>query len=70
MVELAFELLIVGLKAYNDKNLNEVIRLKKEWLDEYNKPKCMRINSNLDDIELRLGIIARAFIDTAGKQKV
>jgi len=71
MVELLLGVLMAGLKLKNTledrKYLDEVIALRQEWLNEYNKPKKCRSNAAIDAIELRLGIIARAFIDTAGK---
>lgn len=71
MIELLLGVLVEGLKLKNTlesrKYLDEVIKLRKDWLEEYNKPKSNRSNATLDDIELRLGIIARSFIDTSGK---
>lgn len=73
MIELVFGVLIEGLKLWNakesNKYLNEVIKLREDWLNEYNKPKASRSNADIDAIELRLGIIAKSFIDSAGKPK-
>ena len=74
MIELVFGVLVEGLKLWNTKEstkyLDEVIKLREDWLNEYNKPKNLRSNADLDAIELRLSLLARTFIDTAGKQKI
>lgn len=74
MVNILFGVLIEGLKLWNHKEANkyfdEIIELQKEWINEYNKPKHLRSNADLDDIQLRLGIIARAFINRNGEQKI
>jgi len=79
MIELLFGVLVQGLKLANTKEsrkyLDEVLKLKQEWQDEYNKPrfkaglkpKECRSNAELDAIELRLSLIAKSFIDTSGK---
>jgi hypothetical protein len=73
MIELLFGVLHEGLKLLNTKEsnkyLDEIISLREQWLNEYNKPKKSRSNADLDSIELRLSIIARSFIDSTGKQK-
>lgn len=71
MVEVLFGVLLQGLKLWNSKEsakyLDEVIKLQKDWLDEYNKPRNLRSNANLDDIELRLQLISKHFITSFGK---
>lgn len=71
MVEVLFEVLSQGLKLWNSKEstkyLDEVLALKQSWLDEYNKPRNQRSNANLDDIELRLQLISKHFIDSFRK---
>jgi hypothetical protein len=73
MIELLFGVLHEGLKLLNTKEsnkyLDEIISLREQWLNEYNKPKKSRSHADLDSIELRLSIIARSFIDSPGKQK-
>lgn len=73
MIELLFGVLHEGLKLLNTKEsnkyLDEIISLREQWLNEYNKPKKSRSNADLDSIELRLGLIARTFIDSSGKSK-
>lgn len=73
MIELVFGVLIEGLKLWNAKEsskyLNEVVKLRQDWLNEYNKPRSNRSNADIDAIELRLGIIAKSFIDSVGKPK-
>lgn len=69
MVEVLFGVLLEGLKLWNSKEstkyLDEVLALKQSWLDEYNKPRNQRSNANLDDIELRLQLISKTFIDSS-----
>lgn len=73
MIELLFGVLHEGLKLLNTKEsnkyLDEIIDLREQWLNEYNKPKKSRSNADLDAIELRLSLIARSFIDSSGKSK-
>jgi len=73
MIALLFSVLHEGLKLLNTKESNklstEIMELKKDWLDEYSKPRGSRSNADLDDIELRLELIARTFINTAGASK-
>lgn len=69
MVEVLFGVLLEGLKLWNSKEstkyLDEVLALKQSWLDEYNKPRNQRSNANLDDIELRLQLISKVFIESS-----
>jgi hypothetical protein len=71
MIEVLFGVLLQGLKLWNaeesTKYLDEVYGLQKRWLEEYNKPRANRSNSNLDAIELRLHIIGKLFINSFGK---
>lgn len=65
MTELLFGVLLQGLKLWNteaaQKYHNKVISLREDWLKEYGKPRHQRNNSNLDEIELELAIIAKTF---------
>jgi hypothetical protein len=71
MTEVLFGVLLQGLKLWNTKEASkyrdEVYELQKSWLEEYNKPRASRSNANLDDIEQRLHILGKIFIDSAGK---
>jgi hypothetical protein len=73
MIALLFSVLHEGLKLLNtresNKLSNEIMELKKEWLNEYSKPRNLRSNADLDDMELRLELIARTFINTVGVAK-
>jgi hypothetical protein len=71
MIEVLFGVLLQGLKLANSKEstkyLDEVLKLQQDYLDEYNKPRALRSNANLDDIELRLQLISKLFISSFGK---
>lgn len=72
MTAVLFEVLVQGLKLWNSKEstkyLDEVIKLQKEWLDEYQKPRDKRSNANLDELEQQLHIICKLFTNPPGKQ--
>lgn len=72
MTELLFGVLLQGLRLWNDKQstkyLDKVISLKKEWLEEYSKPRAERDNSNLDEIESQLYLIAKVFSEIKDKK--
>jgi len=72
MVEVLFGVLMQGLKLWNHKEstkyLDEVIKLQQDYLDEYNKPRHLRNNNDLDSIQLRLELISKNFITSAGKK--
>jgi hypothetical protein len=65
MTTALFEALAAGLTLWKDKNatkyLDDVLKLQKEWVDEYNKPREKRSNANLDHIEQQLHIISKLF---------
>jgi hypothetical protein len=69
MIAILFGVLHEGLKLLNTKEsnklLNEVIKLRQDWLNEYSKPRNLRSNADLDNMELRLELISKSFIDTA-----
>jgi hypothetical protein len=71
VTEILFGVLLAGLKLWGSKDshkyLDEVTQLRKDWVDEYDKPEIDRDNNAIDTIELRLSIIAKSFVDTAGK---
>lgn len=73
MIEILFGVLIQGLKLMNtiesQKYMDEVLKLQKDWLKEYEKPRKDRINSELDHIEQRLRLIGKVFIDANGEPK-
>ena len=67
MTELLFGVLLQGLKIWGTEQAmkyhNRVIELRTEWLAEYSKPRSQRNNSNLDEIQLELEIIAKTFAE-------
>lgn len=72
MTAVLFEVLVQGLKLWNAKEstkyLDEVLKLQKEWLDEYQKPRDKRSNATLDELEQQLHIICKIFTHPTGKQ--
>ena len=71
MISALFEVLAEGLKLWNSKEstkyLDEVLKLQKEWLKEYEKPFHKRSNADLDHIEQQLHIISRQFVTALRK---
>lgn len=69
MVELILGVLEQGLKLWNShestKYLDKLIKLKKEWHVEYNKPLSERSDVRLDDIDTELRLLATSFIEAA-----
>ena len=65
MISVLFEVLSQGLKLWatkeSTKYLDEVLKLQKEWLEEYEKPRAKRSNANLDHIEQQLVLISNQF---------
>jgi hypothetical protein len=63
---LVFGVLEQALKLWNSKEsskyLDKMIKLKKEWYEEYNKPLDDRSDVKLDNIELQLRILCQSFI--------
>lgn len=59
-----------ALKLWNShestKYLDRLIKLKKEWYEEYNKPLDARSDVALDTIADELRILAESFISSAG----
>lgn len=72
MTELLFGVLLQGLKLWNteqaNKYIDEVYKLQKDWLKEYEKPRKERDNAELDFIEQRLQLLSKLFTSTAGKK--
>jgi hypothetical protein len=64
--ELVLGVLEQGLKLWNSKEstkyLDKVIKLRKSWYEEYNKPLDQRSDVKLDFIELQLRILCQSFI--------
>jgi len=58
---------IIGTKQAR-KYLDEVIKLKEIYHEEYNKPKNFRNNAVMDNVDSRLRIIAESFTQL-GKSK-
>ena len=71
MVEVLFSVLAEGLKLWNTKEgtkyLDEVLKLQKDWLNEYNKPIKDRSDADLDYIEQQLHLISKQFITALRK---
>lgn len=71
MVEVLFGVLLQGLKLWNTKEstkyLDEVLKLQRSWLEEYQKPRHLRSNSNLDEYEQQLYLISKQFTNSFGK---
>lgn len=69
MVQLILGVLEQGLKLWNShestKYLDKLIKLKKEWHEEYNKPLSERSDLALDNIESELRILGESFVQAA-----
>lgn len=67
-----FEVLAQGLKLWNTKEgnkyLDEVLKLKRRWADEYAKGHGNRSNAVLDECEHELYLISKIFTSTPGKK--
>jgi hypothetical protein len=65
-VKLILGILEQGLKLWNSKEatkyIDKMVKLKKEWYEEYNKPLNERSDVKLDFIELQLRILCQSFI--------
>lgn len=72
MTELLLSVLLQGLKLWNSKEANkyldEVVKLRTEWLEVYSKPRGQRDNEALDMIEMRLELISKAFVEMSVKK--
>ncbi|QDP68082.1 MAG: hypothetical protein Unbinned5081contig1003_14 [Prokaryotic dsDNA virus sp.] len=70
MIESVFKLLEAGLTLWNTKEskqyLKEVINLKKEFYEEFNKDERNRSNAVLDNIKHQLRIIEEGFTSQVG----
>lgn len=55
-----------GLSLWDSKEkskyVDRLIKLKKEWYEEYNKPLSERSDIKLDSVELQLRILCESFI--------
>jgi hypothetical protein len=67
MTQLLFGVLLQGLKILGTQQATKyhdrVLQLRKSWLEEYSKPRSERSNSDLDEIELELAVIAKTFAE-------
>lgn len=72
MTELLLSVLLQGLKLWNSKEANkyldEVVKLRTEWLEVYSKPRGQRDNEALDMIEMRLELISKTFVEMSVKK--
>lgn len=70
MITLLFGVLEQGLKLWNSKEgrkyLDRVIKLKKEWHEEYIKSLDVRSDDKLDGIEYELRVLSESFVQAAG----
>lgn len=71
MFELVFQVLAAGLGLWQStearKYQDRLIKLKKDWYDEFNRPYEDRDHAVLDNIERELRIIGDAF--SSGSRK-
>ena len=71
-LQLILGVLEQGLKLWNskeaDKYVSKLIKLKKEWYEEYNKPLDQRSDVKLDYIELQLRILCQSFIQAPKRE--
>lgn len=72
MVQTILGVLEQALKLWNShestKYLDRLIKLKKEWYEEYDKPIAERSDLTLDTISDELRILAESFVEAAGKK--
>jgi hypothetical protein len=65
-IQLILGILEQGLKLWNskeaDKYTDKLIKLKKDWYEEYSKPLEVRSDVKLDFIELQLRILCQSFV--------
>ena len=68
-VGLIFGILEQGLTLWNSKEkskyVDQLIKLKLRWHEEYNKPENIRSDIAMDSIELHLSVLCRSFIDAS-----
>lgn len=61
-----------GLKLWNTKEgrkyLDEILELKKDWVNEYNKETHERSDAKLDIIEQRIMLISELFTSKIGNE--
>ena len=71
-IQLSLGVLEQGLKLWNskeaDKYISKLVKLKKEWYEEYNKPLDQRSDIKLDFIELQLRILCQSFIQAPKRE--
>lgn len=72
-LQLVLGILKEGLKLWNSKEaskyLDKVIKLEKDYFEEYNKPSNIRSDLTLDSILLELKIISKNFIKFPTKNR-
>lgn len=71
MIESIFAVLAAGLTIWSNKEkrkyIDKLLRLKKEWYAEINKPDDRRDNAVLDNVEFELRLLATAFSTEVAK---
>jgi hypothetical protein len=72
MIEALFKALSAGLTIWQNKDarkyIDKVIKLKKDYYEEYSKPDTFRDDAILDNIEFELCIISEAFNSQIGAE--
>lgn len=73
MLEILFKVLGAGLSIWDSKEktkyTDQLIQLKKDFYEEFNKGPGHRSNAVLDNIERELLILAEVFASSAGKPR-
>jgi len=72
MLEILFKVLGAGLSIWESKEktkyIDQLIELKKDFYEEFNKGAGHRSNAVLDNIEREMLIIAEVFASNAGSK--
>lgn len=73
MVESILAVLAAGLKLWGSlesrKYVDKMMRLKKRYRDEWNKPESERSDAELDDITFEIKILADSFAAAVAKEQ-
>jgi len=68
LTKILFETLLAGLSLWKSKEarkyVDRIIKLKKDWYEEFNRESPD--DNVLDSIDSELSIISQAFVDQAG----
>jgi hypothetical protein len=70
MIEALFKTLAAAFSIWDTKEkrkyIDELMDLKKDYYEEFNKPMDQRSDAELDDLERKLRILADAFASGVG----